>query len=124
MIELKQSVVEIGKKIIYDNDNKIMNDKSSTNYNNNSFEDIYIKKGLYSSINQNTLSCGQKQLICFGLTFILFNVISCVGRAILNNCPLVVIDEATAAVDEETDYKIQKTINEQLSKYLHFFSFY
>ncbi|KAA6386896.1 MAG: putative Multidrug resistance-associated protein [Streblomastix strix] len=48
----------------------------------------------------SNFSAGQRQLICF-------------GSAILNNCRIVVMDEATASVDVETDSKIQKTIKEQ-----------
>jgi ATP-binding cassette subfamily C (CFTR/MRP) protein 5 len=42
-------------------------------------------------------SCGQRQLLCF-------------GRAILNRCQIVVLDEATASVDVETESKIQHLI--------------
>lgn len=58
---------------------------------------LRLKEGYKTMITQNSLSGGQKQRIC-------------IARAILMNAPIILLDEATAALDTESESLVQQSI--------------
>lgn len=58
---------------------------------------VRLKEGYKTMINQNSLSGGQKQRIC-------------IARAVMMNSPVILLDEATAALDTESEKLVQEAI--------------
>ena len=59
---------------------------------------MHLKEGYKTMINQNSLSGGQKQRIC-------------IARTVLMNVPIILLDEATASLDTESEKLVQDSIS-------------
>jgi ABC-type multidrug transport system fused ATPase/permease subunit len=58
------------------------------------YQQIEKKGGLNSQITKDSLSSGEKQMIC-------------ICRALLKKNPIILVDEASANIDERNDFNIQ-----------------
>ena len=56
-------------------------------------------KGYNTQVHQNSLSGGQKQRLC-------------IARAIIKDSPIILLDEATAALDAESEHLVQQAISD------------
>jgi ABC-type multidrug transport system fused ATPase/permease subunit len=65
---------------------------------------IQARGGLDADLTQQPLSHGQQQLLCL-------------GRAILKQSKILILDEATSNVDSETDQMMQRIIREEFQNY-------
>jgi ABC-type multidrug transport system fused ATPase/permease subunit len=61
-----------------------------------------LREGYKTHVQQNTLSGGQKQRIC-------------IARAMLINAPIVLLDEATASLDTESERLVQEALRKYKS---------
>jgi ABC-type multidrug transport system fused ATPase/permease subunit len=67
------------------------------------WEFLEARGGLDADIRQDELSTGQKQLLCL-------------GRAVVHQGSILIMDEATSSVDSDTDALMQRVIREEFKE--------